>query len=102
VDVDVADRPEERRFVASVDGEMAGHLSYRRTDDRTIILVHTEVEPAAEGKGVGAALARAALDEARARGLSVVPVCPFVVGWIARHSDYADLVSRPGRSAGSV
>src|SRR5690606_17493780 len=53
---------------------------------------HTVVETAAEGRGVGSALARTALDAARAEGLRVVPQCPFIAAYIARHPDYADLV----------
>ena len=54
--------------------------------------MHTEVSPEYEGRGVGAALVRTALDEARAANLQVLPVCPFFAGWIARHPDYQDLL----------
>lgn len=54
--------------------------------------MHTEVEPRYEGRGVGSALARTALDEARAAGLRVLATCPFFAGWIERHPDYQDLL----------
>jgi predicted GNAT family acetyltransferase len=56
------------------------------------VLVHTEVEPRAEGTGLGSQLVTEALDDIRARGLRVVPLCPFVAAYIRRHPDYADLV----------
>ena len=56
-----------------------------------IALVHTEVPPELEGEGYGSALAKAALDYARAEHLRVVPSCPFVAGYIRRHPEYADL-----------
>jgi predicted GNAT family acetyltransferase len=56
------------------------------------VLVHTEVAPSAEGAGVGSRLVRGALDDVRARGLRVAPLCPFVREYIRRHPEYADLV----------
>lgn len=87
----VADAPDEHRYEAR-DGETLAGLAAYRLSDNQIVLTHTEVEPDYEGKGVGSRLARAALDDARGRGLGVVPVCPFIKGWIDRHPDYADLV----------
>ena len=56
------------------------------------------VAAAAEGQGVGAALVRHALDDARAHGWRVVPVCPFVRAYLARHGEYRDLLA-PGAHA---
>lgn len=63
---------------------------------------HTEVGDDFEGRGVGSALVRGALDDVRRNGLSVQPLCPFVKSWIQRHPGYGDLVSddRPGRATG--
>ena len=58
-----------------------------------ITFVHTEIDDAYAGQGLGGKLARAALDDVRARGLAVRPDCPFIKGWIAKHPDYADLVA---------
>lgn len=61
-------------------------------------IYHTEVDPAFEGQGVGSQLAKAALDDVRARGLELVPRCPFIAAYIRRHSeDYLDLVAEPLR-----
>jgi predicted GNAT family acetyltransferase len=56
------------------------------------VFVHTEIDDAFEGRGLGSILVRAALDAARSRGLAVRPDCPFVRGYIARHPEYLDLV----------
>jgi uncharacterized protein len=55
-------------------------------------MVHTEIEPEWEGRGFGSTLAAGALDDVRVRGLKVRPLCPFVVAYIRRHPEYADLV----------
>lgn len=81
-------RDEGRRYAAYVDGLLAGTLVYRRREG-VIVLVHTEVDPAFEGRGVGSALARQALDEARSAGVRVDPRCPFVRAFLARHPEYA-------------
>jgi predicted GNAT family acetyltransferase len=89
----VADRPDELRYeILDDDGELAGFVLYRR-EPGVIDLVHTDVDPKWEGKGVGAALVRGALDDLRARGLKVRPTCPFVRAYLSRHPEYGDLVT---------
>jgi len=83
---------EESRYEGWVDGELAGLAAYR-LDEPRIVFTHTEVEDAFEGKGIGSAITRFALDDVRERGeLRVVPQCPFVSSWIERHPGYQDLV----------
>ncbi len=89
--ITTADAAERERYEAHADATLAGILQYRRRP-ALIALVHTEVVPAFEGQGVGGALARAALDDARAGGIAVLPFCPFVNAYIQRHPEYADLV----------
>ena len=91
-DVDVTNNEAQKRYEARVDGELAGSAYYDAADD-LIVFTHTEVDDAFEGKGVGSALAKFALDDVRADGRrKVVPRCPFIKGWIDKHPDYADLV----------
>jgi predicted GNAT family acetyltransferase len=89
---EVTDQPTRNRYEATVDREHAGFAAYR-LDGATITFTHTLVDSAFEGRGVGSALARHALDDARRRQLSVVPRCPFIRAWIDRHPNYADLVT---------
>lgn len=90
--VDVVDNRERTRFEARVGDEVAGFAEYQLTE-KLIIFTHTEVDPRREGEGIGSALARVALDAVRAEGArQVLPLCPFIKGWIERHRDYADLV----------
>jgi predicted GNAT family acetyltransferase len=90
-DIVVTDVPQDSQFLATVDDERAGYIDYSLAGTR-IVFRHTEVLPVHEGEGVGSALARFALDDARRRGLEVVPICPFVAAWIMRHPEYADVV----------
>lgn len=87
----VVDDREAGRFEVLVDGQVAGYAEYRRRGP-SVAFTHTVVEPGFEGRGVGSALARGALDAVRAEGASVLPFCPFIRRWIERHPGYVDLV----------
>ncbi len=85
----VRDNPDKRRFELELDGHVA-FSEYTRAGDMLTIR-HTEVPKQHGGKGVGSALVRGLLDIARAQGLKVRPLCPFVAGYIDKHPEYADL-----------
>lgn len=87
----VRDNRDESRYEVELDDGL-GMIVYTLSGS-TIVFTHTEVPEALEGRGIAGALARFALDDARARGLRVVPRCPFVAGYIRRHPKYADLVA---------
>ena len=93
----VADATERHRYEAELDGEVAGFLDYVVKHTR-IALIHTEVPKAFEGHGVAAALTRFALDDARARGLMVIVICPYVRRYLETHPEDLDIVV--GSSAG--
>jgi predicted GNAT family acetyltransferase len=88
---DVHDAADARRYELKLQGEVAGFIDYR---DRGAVreLVHTEVKPEHEGRGLGQQLARFALDDARRQGRKVVPACSFIAAYVKRHPDTADLV----------
>ena len=93
-DVVVRDNPEQRRFEAFVDENLAGFSAYDLTDGG-IMIMHTEVDDAYEGQGVGSAMVRQMLDQIRADGARKVTVlCPFVNAWLRRHPDYQELTRR--------
>lgn len=90
--VEVHDNRDEARYEIWTGGRRAGFAEYRRGPG-SITFVHTEIDPEHEGAGLGSRLARAALDDARDRQLTVVPLCPFIADYIRHHpDDYLDLV----------
>jgi uncharacterized protein len=93
----VSDDEARSRYELRVAGELAGFLMYNR-HGHTISLIHTEIEPPFQGKGLATHLARFSLDDARKRGLAVLPFCPYVNSWIKKHPDYADLVPADRRA----
>lgn len=93
----VVDDPVAGRFELRVDGAVAGYAEYR-VEGSALAFTHTVVESAYEGQGVGSALARGALDVVRGRGVQVLPYCPFIRSWIAKHPDYVGLVPASERA----
>jgi uncharacterized protein len=93
MNVEVRNNPAANLYEVWADGELAGYTQYvlRR---RQISFLHTEVYESFESMGLGGRLAREVLDDAGARGLMVMPFCPFIAGFIERHVDeYGDLVA---------
>ena len=87
----ITDATARERYEAHLDGELAGVLEYKVTRGR-IALIHTEVLPVHEGRGVGSALVRFALDDARRRELRVIATCPYVKDYLTRHPEADDIV----------
>ena len=81
-----------------MDGELAGFAEYRRRPG-LIAFIHTEIEPRFEGHGLASTLIAAALSQARDEGLAVLPFCPFVRAYIAKHGEYRDLVPEAMRAS---
>jgi predicted GNAT family acetyltransferase len=93
--VEVVDRPEEGRYVVTLDGEVAGFATYRLRRD-VITFIHTEVAAAFGGRGLGVRIVVDALDDARKRGLRVRPMCPLFAKYISDHAEYQDLLVTRG------
>ena len=85
---------ESRRYEAVDDGRVLGFAVYRDLGE-TVELPHTVVEPEFGGRGIASAIVKFALDDIRASGRRVIPACPFVAAYIARHPEYAAMVA-PG------
>lgn len=86
----VRNNQEKHRYEVEVDGKLA-ILEYRDAGGQRYY-THTEVPEALEGRGIASQMAKVVLDEAQAEQLSIVPLCPFVRGYIERHPEYKPLV----------
>lgn len=100
-DITITDKPDLHRYEATIGGELAGYCEYNVLSN-AIMFTHTEVLPAYEGKGVGSAIARHVLDQARAKGQPVIPVCQFIAGWLRKHPEYLDIVQPASRRAFNI
>jgi predicted GNAT family acetyltransferase len=90
---DVRHNADAKRFEVVLDGDLA-RADYRMSGG-VMRLVHTEVPPRFEGRGIASALVRAALEHARREGLQVEPACSYVATYMRRHPETHDLLA-PG------
>jgi predicted GNAT family acetyltransferase len=89
--IEVGDAPDRDRYELSIDGEVVGFTAYRARPG-LIAFVHTEVDERLQGRGLADRLIQFALEDARTRGLAVLPFCPFVKAFIERHREFEALV----------
>lgn len=85
--------PAENRFEIHLGDDLA-ELTYAWRGENTLILIHTGVPPAWEGRGIGSRLVKAALEYAREHNYRIVPLCSFVAAYLRRHPEYQDLVTQ--------
>jgi len=88
----VADNPGTSRYEISVDGVLSGFTSYA-DEGEVLVFVHAEVFEEFAGQGLAAILVTGALDDVRAKGRLIRPLCPYVAGFLGKHPDYQNLVA---------
>ena len=88
----VTDNPQASRYELWLGTTGAGLIEYR-SEPGVVFLIHTQVDPAFAGRRLGERLVAGALADLRARGLKLVPLCPFIRAYLRRHPDQADLVA---------
>ncbi|MCP1833258.1 MULTISPECIES: GNAT family N-acetyltransferase [Bradyrhizobium] len=85
----VRDNRDQNRFELDTEGGLA-FANYRRTP-AAVIITHTETPRALRGRGIASELVKGALDLIRADGHKVIASCGFVVDYLNKHPEYADL-----------
>ena len=82
------------RYIARIAGvDEFGELTYSKAGASRIIIDHTGVPESLNGKGVGAALVRKAVEDARAEKKIILPLCPFAKAYIERHPELQDVLT---------
>ena len=94
-DLDIArkDGSTGGRYEARLDGHLA-EMTFSRASPSLVIIDHTEVPDGLRGRGVGNRLVARAIEDARAGGFKIFPLCPFAAAQFRRHPEYADVLSR--------
>ena len=90
----IVDVPEARRYEARIGDELVGWVDYGRVRTRLVAL-HTEVPPEFGGRGIGTALVRHVIADARESGFTITPRCPLFRTHFARHPEDAELNADP-------
>ncbi|GAB2922081.1 GNAT family N-acetyltransferase [Streptomyces mayteni] len=92
----VAHAPDRERYEISVGDELAGFTAYRDRGEQRVFF-HTEIDDAFAGHGLASILVTAALNDVRAAGKRIVPVCPYVAKYLKKHDEFADLTDPVNR-----
>lgn len=96
--VTVQDQPDASRYEIHDGAQLAGFSEYKLTAHK-IAFTHTEIDPAFGGRGLGKRLVEGELEDARRRGLQVLPFCPYVRQVIAEDTAaWLDLVPAKDRA----
>jgi len=90
MEITVTERPELHRFEVRDAGALLGYAEYQIRGE-VLAITHTEVEPARQGQGIASLLIAGMLDQVRASGRQVLPLCPFVVRYLEQHDEYRDV-----------
>ncbi|WP_290062209.1 GNAT family N-acetyltransferase [Amycolatopsis solani] len=90
----VTHNPDESRYEVWVGDELAGMAFYEQRGELTVF-THTEIDDAFAGRGLGKVLAAGALDDVVAAGRTIVPVCPFIAGYLRKNPGYEEHVRWP-------
>ncbi|WP_292897844.1 MULTISPECIES: GNAT family N-acetyltransferase [unclassified Nitratireductor] len=89
----VEDNDSKGRYLYRADGHEA-EMTYSKIGTSQIIIDHTGVPEAFRGQGVGVALVTRAVEDARAKGIKIRPLCPFATAQFRRHPEWADVLAR--------
>ena len=97
-EITVRDNVEAQCYDALIGDQVVGTIVYEHSGPR-MVFRHTIVEPEFRGRGIGTTLVAKALDDLRAKGVTLTNYCGFVSEFVAAHPDYADLIDaeHPGR-----
>ena len=80
------------RYVYRQSGKPPAEMTFSKAGASLIIIDHTEVPDAYRGQGVGLQLVEKAVEDARAKGIKIMPLCPFAAAQFRRHPEFADVL----------
>ena len=80
------------RYTVQVEGVEA-EMTYSRAGERLVIIDHTGVPDALRGRHIGEALVQRGVEDARAEGRKIIPLCPFAKALISRHPEWQDILA---------
>ncbi len=94
LDITLSETGSKGRYAVRPDPDgPEAELTYSRASDALIIIDHTGVPEAYRGGKIGVALVERAVQDARAGGYRILPLCPFAAAQFRRHPDWADVLN---------
>jgi uncharacterized protein len=95
--ITIDNNTDKQQYEAKLNGKVVAFAEYRPIG-QSVMFTHTEVNEDLEGKGVAGQLIHFALEDTKAKGMTAIPMCPFVKIFIQRHKEFIDVVHPSHRS----
>ncbi len=89
------DLPSGGRYVARIAGKPDAEMTFSKAGEKILIIDHTSVPDALGGLGVGRALVEYMVHDVRARGLKIIPLCPFTNATLRKQPEWQDILKDP-------
>jgi predicted GNAT family acetyltransferase len=93
-EIQIEDRGSKGRYFIRTSAGDEAEMTYTTIGEHQIIIDHTEVPDAFRGQGAGLRLVTRAVEDARAAGKTIIPLCPFAAAQFRRHQEWADVLKR--------
>ncbi|WP_026581756.1 GNAT family N-acetyltransferase [Bacillus sp. J33] len=88
-------KKEENRFFVNDDhGTIAAEITFTPSGESKITIDHTYVSDSLRGQGIAGKLVESVVQEARGKGLKIVPVCSYAKAVFERKSEYQDVLAK--------
>lgn len=94
MDIQIKEHETKGYAIAQENGKTAGKMTYSIPSSAFIIIDHTEVESAFEGKGVGKQLLYKIVEMAREKKIKILPLCPFASAMFKKLEDIQDVLKK--------
>jgi predicted GNAT family acetyltransferase len=94
--IELEDHGSKGRYVLRGPNGAVAEMTFSKVGETQLIIDHTEVPDAFRGQGVGLRLVTRAVDDARAAGKTIIPLCPFAAAQFRRHPEWADVLRNHG------
>ena len=92
IEVKIEEGASKGRYVYRADNGDEAEITFSRVNPTKIIVDHTGVPDSMRGQGIGAKLAAHVVEDARAKGERIIPLCPFFKAQAQRHPEWHDVV----------
>ncbi|KQZ80857.1 acetyltransferase [Mesorhizobium sp. Root157] len=93
-EVQLEDNASKGRYVVHGPDGAEAQMTFTKVGEHQLIIDHTEVPDVFRGQGVGLKLVTRAVEDARASGKKIIPLCPFAASQFRRHPEWADVLKR--------
>ena len=93
-EIELEDRGSKGRYVLRSPAGDEAEMTFTKIGEHQIIIDHTEVPDAFRGQGAGLRLVARAVEDARAAGKTVIPLCPFAAAQFRRHREWHDVLKK--------